>query len=151
AGTSRIRRHFAHRFGECGAEWVDPEYKSESLPHMAGKQFLSQAYPALLGGYKAIAIDFEHVIEVANRKRIADVLVTLPGPRRIALEMQLASITPTKLQERTDDYYFAGVDVIWVFGGSANTEPNRDWSVRTQGYCYVMEIDLRPGKFIRLA
>lgn len=147
AGTSQIRRHFYHRFGECGAEWIDPEYRSESMEHVAGKIFLARRFPALLKKpemAKQATVEFEYIFETPfGRKRIADVLVTFPGPRRIALEMQLASITPQKLQERTDDYYAAGIDVFWIFGGSAHTEPNRDWAMRTQGYCYIVEINIR--------
>lgn len=149
AGTSRVRRHFYHRFGECGADWIDPEYRSESEAHRAGKIFLARAFPALLVKTeiaKQAVIDFEYVFDVGNgRKRIADVFVVLPGPRYIALEMQLASITPQKLQERTDDYHAAGIDVIWIFGGSADTDPNRTWSINTQGYSYFLQIDISAG------
>jgi competence CoiA-like predicted nuclease len=153
AGTSLIRRHFYHRSGECGAEWIDPEYRSESMEHIAGKWYLSRVFPGILkdpATAKNAAITFEHVfVTPTGRKRIADVLVVLPGPQHIALEMQLASITPQKLQERTDDYYAAGMDVFWVFGGSADTHPNRTWARNTQGYCYFLAIDFQPGRTIR--
>jgi competence CoiA-like predicted nuclease len=153
AGTSRVRRHFYHRFGECGADWIDPEYRNESPEHRAGKIFLARAFPGFLAKpdiAKQAVIDFEHIFQVGDgRKRIADVFVTLPGPRYIALEIQLASITPQKLQERTNDYHAAGFDVFWVFGGSADTQPNRDWSMGEQGYCYLLQIDNRPGRMLR--
>jgi competence CoiA-like predicted nuclease len=149
AGTVRVRRHFFHRFGECGADWIDPEYRNESPEHLAGKIFLARAFPSLLTKpeiAKQATIDFEYIFQVGEgRKRIADVFVTLPGPRYVALEIQLASITPQKLQERTDDYHAAGIDVIWVFGGSADTDPNRTWSTHTQGYSYFLQIDISAG------
>lgn len=146
AGTNQIRRHFYHRFGECGADWIDPEYRSESMEHIAGKIFLARSFPALLKSpekAKLATIEFEYLFTTNERKRIAYVLVTFPGPRRVALEMQLASITPQKLQERTDDYYAAGIDVFWFFGGNADTEPNRAWAMHTQGYCYLMAVNIR--------
>lgn len=152
AGTSRIRRHFYHRFGECGAGRIDPDYKHESMEHIIGKIFLAQNFPSMLARpeiAKLATIEFEYVFETpVGRKRIADVLLTFPGPRLIALEMQLASITPQHLQERTDDYYASGIDVFWVFGGSADTSPNRDWAMATQGYCYVLALDIGPGRIV---
>ena len=153
AGTSRIRRHFYHRFGECGADWIDPEYRSESMEHIAGKIFLAQCFPGMLGKpekAKLATIQFEYIfVTPFGNKRIADVLLTFPGPRLCGLEMQLASITPQKLQERTNDYYASGIEPFWVFGGSADTEPNRTWAMRTQGYCYILAIDIGPGRVIR--
>lgn len=150
AGGSRIRRHFYHRGGECGAAWLDGDYKNESMAHVIGKTYLAQVFPKMLARPELAQqahIDFEHIFHApSGQKRIADVLVTLPGPRVFALEMQLCSITPGELQERTDDYLASGIDVLWVFGGSADTHQNRSWAYRTQGYCYLLEIDFGPER-----
>lgn len=141
-GLTSRRRHFAHRFGECGAEWLDPEYRDESEAHKAGKLWIAKNYTLWISGQdmNQAAVEFEVIFETPISKRIADVCVTFPNGCCYALEMQLASITPEKLQERTDDYTRSGVDVIWFLGDHANTRPNRNWGANADVSVYVVAV-----------
>ncbi|WP_354010891.1 competence protein CoiA family protein [Endozoicomonas lisbonensis] len=60
-------------------------------------------------------------------KRIADVVFEFPNGWLEAHEVQFSSITPAELEERTNDYKKAGIDVVWWLGKSADTQPNREW------------------------
>lgn len=49
-------------------------------------------------------------------------------------EIQLAKITVDGLESRTNDYIAAGArEIIWWFGGDADTEQNRQWAIRKLG------------------
>lgn len=139
------RRHFAHRI-ECGADWLPEEYASglETPEHLSGKEWLRLNFRHLLGDefIKGTTAEYEIVVHVPAygnlpaRKRIADVMITFPNGRQIALECQLASITPDTLTERTNDYQRAGVDVRWVLGKAAANPQNCGWCEDTFGVCY---------------
>jgi len=66
--------------------------------------------------------------------------VTFPTGWRVAHEVQLASITTEHLQERTNDYTLAGIDVVWWLGKSADTETNRAWCRCTFGYALSLAV-----------
>lgn len=139
------RRHFAHRI-ECGADWLPEEYASglETAEHLSGKEWLKLNFRHLLADefITGTTAEYEIIVHVPAyagvpaRKRIADVMVTFPNGRQIALECQLASITPETLEERTNDYQRAGVDVRWVLGKTAANPQNSSWCNDTFGVCY---------------
>lgn len=139
------RRHFAHRI-ECGADWLPEEYASglETAEHLSGKEWLKLNFRHLLADefITGTTAEYEIVVNVPAyagvpaRKRIADVMVTFPNGRQIALECQLASITIETLEERTHDYQRAGVDVRWVLGKTAANPQNCSWCEDTFGVCY---------------
>jgi competence CoiA-like predicted nuclease len=93
-------------------------------------------------------VQFELEVKVPEVMRIADVMATFPMGWRIAHEVQLASITVAQLEERTDDYVRAGVDVVWWLGKSADTPANRNWCLETFGECYSIDAD-RVSVFMR--
>lgn len=142
------RRHFAHR-SECGATWLPEEYTSglETAEHLAGKEWLKLNFRDLLGDeyIKGATAEYEMVVDVPAdgtrpaRRRVADVLVTFPDGRLIALECQLASITPDVLAERTYDYQRAGIDVRWVLGKTADRTQNQDWCEEHFGVSYSFD------------
>lgn len=124
-----LQPHFAHRV-KCPSDY---ESHPESPEHRAAKRFLAQYLRETYEEYTEAKIEFEVPIREANR--VADILVEFPMGWRIAHEVQLASITTLQLQERTNDYVRAGVDVIWWLGNAADTETNRDWCVEEIGFC----------------
>ena len=94
----------------------------ESLFHVEGKAVIArwarETYP-----------EAEVVEEQASnreRERIADVMVTFVDGRRVALEVQYASLTPTDWQERHDSYRAQGILDIWLFGHYGNQMPAAD-------------------------
>lgn len=77
---------------------------------------------------------------IKARKRVADVLVELPSGWSIAHEIQLASITPNQLEERTRDYALEGIDVIWWFG--SNMSPQcREWVLEREQAVYILDFE----------
>ncbi|GHO59257.1 competence protein CoiA [Ktedonobacter robiniae] len=114
AGILRVREgdvrvaHFAHLPGaHC-------EAAGESQEHKNGKIYLRDHLINIFPEYAGAVFDFEY--RVPEVDRIIDLLVTLPDGRRIAHEVQLASITTKTLQQRTDDYAEAGIATVWWLG-----------------------------------
>ena len=115
------RPHFAHTHACTTVYACHPE----SPEHLLGKFHVSQ----FLRGQSAFAgAAIELEVPIHARKRIADIMVTFPQGHRLAVEIQLASITPEDLEARSKDYLDDGIDVIWVFGKAAAGAPsNLTW------------------------
>lgn len=100
----RHRHGFTHRAGG--------DHGPESLNHVQGKALLvrwaSAAYP------EASVVE-EHPSNAA-RERVADVMVTFPDGRRVALEVQYSALDVDKWQERHDSYRRQGILDVWFFG-----------------------------------
>ena len=133
---SIYRAHFSH-YGdrECNTDY---KYHKETPEHREGKILLSKFLKETYAEYTSAKLEYE--VPIPEIRRVADVLADFPMGWRIAHEVQLASISPEELQERTDDYYRAGIDVVWWLGKSADTPKNRDWCIQTFGYCVTLNI-----------
>ena len=136
-GVLRVREgdvrvaHFAHLPGtHC-------EAAGESQEHKNGKLYVRDHLTAIFPEYAGAVFDFEY--RVPEVDRIIDLLVTLPDRRRVAHEVQLASITTKTLQERTDDYAKAGIATVWWLGGNAHTETNVQWCLQHFEVAYILE------------
>lgn len=141
-GLSLVRRHFAHRIA-CDAPFLPEDYRGgESDLHLICKSWLAGNFPAIFPDRNCAGAqaEYEVILECTAQRRIADVLVTFTDGSRVALESQLASITPDTLEKRTHDYETAGVDVVWCFGGSAATDNNRRWAIEAFGVYFAFEI-----------
>jgi hypothetical protein len=122
--------HFAHLPGaHCGAA-------GESQEHRNGKMYLRDHLTDIFPDYAEAVFDFEY--RVPEGDRIIDLLVTLPDGRKIAHEVQLASITTKELQERTDDYAKAGISTVWWLGGNADTKTNVQWCLQQFEVAYIL-------------
>ncbi len=121
----------------------DPEYfvgdkdhatRRESSEHLAGKTFIRDFLREFHAkDYAQAKFHLEFPIKIATgpnqgKRRIADIAAVFPCGYVIVHEIQLASITPDELQERTDDYFSSGCDVIWWLGKSAHTSGNEKWA-----------------------
>ncbi|WP_338251533.1 competence protein CoiA [Dictyobacter halimunensis] len=128
--------HFAHR-ATC-----ESQYKSnpESAAHRNAKLYLQNHLREEFPEYTQATIELE--VKLEPIWRVADLLVTFPTGLRQAHEVQLASITTGKLQERTNDYTSMGVDVVWWLGGHANTQENQLWCIETFGYSLSIQYAL---------
>jgi competence protein CoiA len=129
-----IRPHFAH-FSDCQTDY---NYHPQSPEHLLGKEMVANALKSHFSDYANADIDFE--VRVPEVKRVADVMATFQNGWRQAHEVQLASITIGDLDQRTGDYYRAGVDVVWYLGNNANTQANKTWCLEKFGYCFTLEI-----------
>jgi competence CoiA-like predicted nuclease len=124
-GMVRIR-HFAHQT-RCASPLAMPE----SIDHLLGKCYIAEHLRLDLAGHVRAKVEYE--VPLLEAGRVADVLVTLPDGWRVAHECQLSGITTGELQERTEAYGRAGIDVFWWLGGHAATEENlseRVWQCR---------------------
>lgn len=121
-----VRAHFVHTRRECSDRHPGYEGGSgERTEHLRGKQYLVEEWLPRYRRYEGATLEYEQ--RIPETGQIADVLVTLPNGHRIAHEMQLAPISIEQLQERSNEYNSAGVDVYWHLGLAADAKPNRDY------------------------
>lgn len=126
--------HFVH-YQECTSDY---KAHPESREHRAGKRFVRDHLREI---YPEARVELEVPIE--SRKRIADVLVVFESGWWVAHEVQLASITPRKLEERTRDYALEGIDVTWWFGSNMTVEC-RQWVKDRDQAIYILDFEEIP-------
>lgn len=124
-----IRPHFAH-YADCTSEYKIGH--AETPEHLFAKMELKQLLKEQFSNLEHIEIDYE--VPIPEIKRIADVMITFPMGWRMAHEIQLANITTEELEERTNDYLRAGIDVYWWLGKSADNLSNRSWCIDEFGF-----------------
>ena len=132
AGMIR-QAHFAHIATNCITEYG---FHPESQAHRNAKAFLAEHLRITFKEYTDADIAYE--VKIPEVKRIVDLLVTFPMGWRVAHEIQLSATTAHELQQRTDDYERAGIDVVWWLGQKANVPPNRAWCEETFGYALTI-------------
>jgi competence CoiA-like predicted nuclease len=116
-----VRPHFAH-YAACPMAYAS---HPESIEHLLGKETMA-TYLRQQPGFEYAKIELE--VPIHARKRVADIIVTFPQGHKLAVEIQLASITTGELADRTKDYANDGIDVLWCLGKDAyKSEPNRAW------------------------
>lgn len=132
-GLHRLK-HFAHKPNSpCSSDYAR---HPESQEHFFFKRLLAAELGKEFEEYLNAKAQLEYPIPEV--KRIADIVFEFPNGWLVAHEIQLSSITTKELEERTNDYRNAGVDVIWWLGKSANTETNRAWLIENFGECYTL-------------
>ena len=145
-----IRPHFAH-FADCNSKYKTGH--AETPEHLFAKMELKQLLKEQFSNLEHIEIDYE--VPIPEIKRIADVLVTFPMGWRMAHEIQLANISPDELEERTDDYLRAGIDVYWWLGKSADNLSNRSWCIDKFGFSlsisYITSRQTEPFSFAQIS
>jgi competence CoiA-like predicted nuclease len=134
-----FRAHFAHK-ALCPTDYVG---HPESHEHREGKSLVAARLREEIAEYSTAAIEFE--VPIPEVKRIADIMVLFPNGWRVAHEIQLASLTTETLQQRTEDYLDAGVDLVWWLGKSADTPANRSWCEQYFGYSLRIDMSVLAG------
>lgn len=138
--TKRIT-HFRHMHGVECPDIFGKDAELETIEHIASKirllDFLEEKYPPEKG-YKVSA---ERVVKEAGRR--ADVYLEDPNGWHRAYEIQFAAISNNQLEERTRAYERAGIDVVWLFGGAAQTQSNILWA--HERFMPVYKIDVVIG------
>jgi len=125
-----VTPHFAHHPNSpCKSEYGS---HPESIEHREGKRWIA-AQLLLEREYQHANCTIEYEVPIPEVHRIADVLVSFPSGWRVAHECQLANITTEELEQRTEDYERAGVDVYWWLGKGAATRTNVSWACIHQG------------------
>lgn len=115
-----VRSHFAHRPNAPCSTRLDshPESDAHRLGKATVREWLRHRFEAT--GFENVTIELE--VGIPEARRIADVLVTFPGGMREAHEIQLASITPQELEQRTQSYLNAGIDAFWWIGRNSQAD-----------------------------
>lgn len=141
-----LRPHFAHRRACTLPYTMHPE----SPEHLLGKAQVS-AWLRTQPGFTDAQVELE--VPIHARKRIADILVTFPQGHRLAVEIQLASLTTEALTARTKDYLDDGIDIIWVLGKDALRSPsNCAWcTLHLGGYLRLDFVERAPLSTIALS
>lgn len=136
--------HFAHKV-TCNTD-----YRShpESAEHIAGKLFVAEQIEKHVAQWDYVGHVVEFEYPVREVKRIIDVALLFPSGWIVAHEVQLANITVEDLEERTNDYARAGVDVVWWLGKRANTPSNREWCISRFGQCQLIHFKSGDDVFI---
>jgi competence CoiA-like predicted nuclease len=136
AGLVRMK-HFSHKpNAPCSCDY---EKHPESYEHLFFKRLISTEIGKEFFEYLNVKAFLEYPIHEV--RRIADIVFEFPNGWLVAHEIQLSPITTEQLEERTNDYRNAGVDVIWWLGKSADTEVNRRWVMDEIGECHTLNWD----------
>jgi len=136
-----VAAHFAHKPDtDC---WYARETAGERPEHLTAKRALADKLREWFAEYTTVEPQLEAPIHEVQR--VADILFLFPAGWGIVHEIQLANITPAKLEERTRDYERAGLDVVWWFGLEAATDNNIEWSRERYGYAYNVLFEYAPS------
>ena len=134
AGLVRVK-HFAHKpDSPCSCDY---DRHPESYEHLFFKRHLASNIGGEFQEYLGVKPQLEYPIHEV--KRIADIVFEFPSGWLVAHEIQLSYITIEELEDRTNDYRNAGVDIIWWLGNRADTETNRKWMFGKFGECYSLD------------
>lgn len=119
--------HFAHKALAETCPLIlegSGDYAPESQQHLAMKEAVLSK---MRTDHPKATVKAE--VRVSEARRIADVLVTFPGPHgeRIAFECQWSMLSFDEFKERTNSYTKAGVQVIWIFPDKDQFETHRAW------------------------
>jgi competence CoiA-like predicted nuclease len=128
------RPHFAHR-SHCSTDYHN---HPESIEHLLGKEMVARGLKEEFAEYAQADIQYE--VKVPEVKRVIDVMASFPNGWRVAHEIQLAGITTEELQQRTEDYARAGIDVVWWLGKSADTPANQAWCNARFGFSLSLDL-----------
>lgn len=99
------RRHFAHPPGMAPVGGHSPE----TAWHWEAKHRLYR------WARESAGVSARVEAWTADGRRRSDVAVTFPGGGRMAIEVQLTSMTDTELLARRDDYARTGTALVWVW------------------------------------
>lgn len=127
-----VSPHFSHK-QKCSCDY---ERHAESPEHLFFKEYLSKHIGKEFSEYFGIEPIIEYPIKEV--KRIADIIFIFPNGWAVAHEVQLSSITTETLEDRTNDYWKAGIDIVWWLGKNANTDTNRKWCIDKFGECLTI-------------
>ncbi|MCM3743815.1 competence protein CoiA [Sporosarcina luteola] len=95
--------HFAHRKDSaCSASFSE----GESQQHLNGKQLL---YQSLVNGKQEVELE-----PMLNRISQRPDLLVKTGDKNYPIEFQCSTIPISLLEERTDGYFRAGMEPIWI-------------------------------------
>jgi competence protein CoiA len=130
------RPHFAHR-SQCTTDYGS---HPETIEHLQGKELVAKGLREEFAEYAQANIQYE--VKVPEVKRVVDVMANFPNGWRVAHEIQLAAITTEELQQRTEDYARAGIDVVWWLGKSADTPANQAWCTAHFGFSLSLDLSL---------
>ncbi len=125
--------HFRHKVLTPGCP-----SSGETPEHLAAKAHLRNILKDIFDDYTDAAIDLEVWIPEINRR--ADIMVSFPMGWRVAHEIQLSGISIEELEERTHDYYRAGIDVYWWLGKNGNTPANQYWCREFFGFFLTINV-----------
>lgn len=87
-------------------------HSAESIHHLQGKAVISQWLASLIGADRVEA----EAASDTQRRRVADVMATLPSGQRIAFEIQYASLSVAGWRRRHESYRDQGIVDVWLWG-----------------------------------
>lgn len=138
--SKKVVTHFFHIKQDGRKCLVADKHKNRrSLTHHT--LMVKAAYDYLIKEIPpGFSLDFEHRSKDVP-DRIADLAVLDCNGKMVqAHEIQLTKVTTGELEERTESYESAGVEVIWWFGKGCDTEELIAWAKASFGYCLIPEI-----------
>lgn len=92
----------------------------ESVLHRQGK-----ALVARWAGSQPRVAKVQIEAPLADRERVADVLITSETGNRIAIEVQYSGLTNMEWKQRTASYNALGIPVVWIWGNVGTFAPRR--------------------------
>lgn len=128
--------YFSHYAERCNSDYA---HKPESPEHRFFKSYLARELQNNFREYTDAGVVLE--LPVPSIHRVIDIAFEFPGGWIMAHEVQLSSITVKQIEERTNDYRSAGIDVHWWIGHQAATTAIKEWCFSTFGECHTLEYD----------
>ena len=136
--TVRISPHFAHNPNRDRPCLYDA-HGGESEDHKEAKRKVVK-FLGVHPGYGDAIIRYEFPLQAVGR--IADVYVTFASGEVEIHEIQLASISASEIDQRTEDYKRAGVpSVIWWLGHQARSKSNEIHVFKKYGYRALIDFE----------
>lgn len=135
-GGNQVIEHFRHD-AACKNLIAQAYFSGETPEHKQAKKFLKGQFTEHLGKYTTLVPELEVMAEDAGR--IADLMVTYPFGYRQAIEVQLSRVPAENIQERTESYIGAGIDVVWVLGKNVRDPLLVDYLKRKFGHTLLIE------------
>lgn len=132
---NQVVSHFVH-YSRCDSEF---EGQPESILHMDLKAWLRSTLKAIYPEGTSIELEIPIPMNWRAKGRIADLIVYWPTGWKEIHEIQLAGLTISDLEDRTDDYKRAGYDVRWWLGKAAKTDANIKWLLENFGRADLLD------------
>jgi hypothetical protein len=133
---------FRHR-ARCPDPVAQSYFSGETEEHRQAKRFLKLLCLQHLGKYTRTQPELEVRDKICNR--IADLMISYQFGYRQVIEAQLCRVDVSNIQDRTESYFKAGIDVIWFLGPKCRDDRILDYLKRETGiYCFI---DLEQGAF----
>ncbi len=124
--------HFEHP-GKCGTPL---KHQPTMIPHLIAK---AKVFSEIKPQYQDLDCKIYLESPIFELNRIVDLQVQFHNGHRVIYECLMNPITPEEIQKRNEEAIAQRIDAIFLLGGAANNESNREWYTNNFGSCLYFE------------